>query len=234
MSTCSLVIPCYNEAKNLHGLVARCTDVLSGRDVELVLVDNGSTDDSPAVLADLVAGHPFARSIRVEVNQGYGFGILSGLRAARGRFLGWTHADLQTDPADAAAGFRLFAEAEDPERLFVKGRRHGRPPADVFFTAGMGAFESLLLRRPLWDINAQPTLFSRTFFERWVRPPHDFSLDLYALYTARSVGLTIRRLPVRFGRRAHGISRWNVDWQSKMKFIWRTVDYSLRLARNVP
>jgi glycosyltransferase involved in cell wall biosynthesis len=233
MSAYSLVIPCYDEARNLPLLVERCTEVLAGRDVELVLVDNGSTDDSPAVLADLLADHAFARSVRVEVNQGYGLGILRGLQAATGRFIGWTHADLQTDPEDAVTGFRLFAEAEDPDRLFVKGRRYGRPAADRLFTAGMGAFESVLLRQPLWDINAQPTLFSRRFFEGWARPPHDFSLDLYALFHARVRGLAIRRFPVRFGLRAHGVSRWNVDWRSKMKFIRRTVDYSFRLARNL-
>jgi len=234
MSAYSLVIPCYDEARSLPGLVERCTAVLDGQDVELILVDNGSNDDSPAVLGELLRGHPFARSIRVEVNQGYGFGILAGLKAATGRFLGWTHADLQTDPQDAAAGFRLFGAAHDPDRLFVKGRRRGRPVSDAFFTAGMGAFESLLLRQPLWDINAQPTLFPRGFFETWVDPPHDFSLDLYAFYTARARKLSIRRLPVRFGRRRHGVSRWNVDWQAKAKFIRRTIDYSFRLSRNLP
>ena len=230
----SLVIPCWNEADNLPLLVGRCAQVFGGRtDSEVVLVDNGSTDDTPAVLARLLPAYPFLRSVRVERNQGYGFGILSGLRAARGSILGWTHADMQTDTGDALRGLELFDRAAHPERLFVKGRRYGRPPADVFFTAGMSVFETVLLRRSLSDINAQPTLFPRGFFEGWTAPPHDFSLDLYAFYLARRAGMTVERFPVRFGERAHGVSRWNVNWRAKAKFIRRTLDYSLGLRRTV-
>jgi glycosyltransferase involved in cell wall biosynthesis len=225
----SLVIPCYNEARNLPLLLARTGEVLDRPDIELVLVDNGSSDDSPAVLQDLLPRYPFARVVRVDVNQGYGFGILSGLRAAQGRVLGWTHADMQTDPADALAGFALFDGSADPEQLFVKGRRQQRPLGDVVFTAGMGVFETLLLRERLWDINAQPTLFGRGFFQTWANPPNDFSLDLYAFYMAKCQGLEVKRFPVLFGNRAHGASHWNIDWKAKVKFIGRTLDYSFRL-----
>jgi glycosyltransferase involved in cell wall biosynthesis len=228
----SLIIPCYNEAANLPLLLPRCAEITKSGDIEVVLVDNGSTDDTPDVLAKLLPEHPGCRSVRIEVNQGYGFGILSGLRAGTGDILAWTHADMQTDPADVIAGLEIF-RASNTERTFVKGRRYGRPLADVAFTIGMSFFETLLMMRPLWDINAQPTMFPRSFFETWDNPPHDFSLDLFAYYQARRAGLGIRRFPVRFGERAHGTSHWNVDWKSKIKFIRRTIDYSLRLRANL-
>jgi polyisoprenyl-phosphate glycosyltransferase len=226
----SLVIPCYNEVKNLPLLVARLSATFDRDDVEVVLVDNGSTDESGQVLGELLKGQKIIRSVRVENNQGYGFGILIGLRVARGKIIGWTHADMQTDPADALKALELF---NVNPRLFVKGKRYGRPVADVIFTVGMSLFETLLLRRKLWDINAQPTLFPRDFFERWQQPPHDFSLDLYAYYQAIREGLQVRRLPVHFGERVHGTSHWNVDWRAKMRFIKRTVDFSLRLRKNL-
>ncbi len=229
----SLVIPCYNESRNLPLLVARLRERFTREDVEVILVDNGSTDDSPARLRELLADAPRVRSVRVDVNQGYGFGILSGLRAARGEWLGWTHADLQTDPADALAALELFERSPDPKRLFVKGRRHGRPAGDVLFTVGMSVFETLLLRRGLWDINAQPTVFPRAFFESWREPPQDFALDLFAYYQALAAGLRVARVPVRFGERAHGVSHWNVNWRAKARFIRRTMQYSLRLRRQL-
>lgn len=229
----SLVIPCYNEARNLPLLVARLRERFDRDDVEVVLVDNGSTDDSPDVLRTLLADTPRVRSVRVDVNQGYGFGILSGLRAACGEILAWTHADLQTDPADALAALALFEQAPEPHRLFVKGSRHGRPVADVFFTMGMSVFETLLLRKRLWDINAQPTVFPRAFFDSWREPPHDFALDLFAYYQAQAAGLRIARIAVRFGERAHGVSHWNVNWRAKARFIRRTMQYSLRLRRQL-
>lgn len=227
----SLIIPCYNEARNLPLLVARLREIFVREDVEAILVDNGSTDDSPAVLAELLRAPSRIRSVRVEKNQGYGFGILAGLAAAEGEIIGWTHADMQTDPADAIRGLDLFEGAVDG--VFVKGRRYGRPLADTVFTIGMSIFETGLLRRRLWDINAQPTLFPRAFFARWRSPPHDFSLDLYAYYQALHQGLRVRRFPVRFGERAHGVSHWNVNWRAKARFIRRTVDYSLRLRREL-
>ena len=233
MPELSLVIPAYNEASNLPLLLERAAQVFTNSAVELIVVDNGSTDESPQILKDLLPSHPYARSVRVPVNQGYGFGILAGLQAAQSRFLGWTHADLQTDPGDALKGLEILSASANPERTLVKGKRHGRPPADVVFTAGMGLFETALLRKPMWDINAQPTLFSKQFFDGWRNPPHDFSLDLFAFYMARREGLSVERFPVYFGKRAHGVSRWNVNWQAKVKFIRRTVDYSLKLSKHL-
>lgn len=227
----SLVIPCYNEAANLPLLLERCKALAAQPDVEIVLVDNGSTDNSADVLLALLPQYPGCRSVRVEKNQGYGFGIVTGLKAASGDVLGWTHADMQTDPQDALRGLELFAE-HGPD-IFVKGRRYGRPFMDVVFTVGMSLFETLLLARPMWDINAQPTLFSRRFFESWSTPPDDFSLDLYAYYQAQSAGLTVHRFPVKFGERAFGVSHWNVNWAAKRKFIRRTVDFSLQLKKKI-
>ncbi|MEI9851610.1 MAG: hypothetical protein WDN24_13070 [Sphingomonas sp.] len=156
---------------------------------------------------------------------------LAGLRTAEGDILGWTHADQQTDPIDAAAGFAFFESAAAPERLFVKGRRYGRPLVDTLFTAGMSTFETLLTRRVMRDINAQPTMFHRSFFEGWSDPPHDFALDLYAYWTACDAGLEIRRFPVRFGPRVFGTSHWNSGLQGRIKFIRRTLGFSMALAK---
>lgn len=227
----SLVIPCYNEAKNLPLLLERAKALPNQADAEVILVDNGSTDDTPTVLAGLMPRYPGLRSIRVEQNRGYGFGIVSGLRAAQGEILGWTHADMQTDPLDTLAGLALFAQ--HGINSFVKGRRYGRPLSDELFTMGMSAFETILLTKPMWDINAQPTMFTRAFFSTWGSPPDDFSLDLYAYYQAKVQGLIVRRFPVRFGERAHGVSHWNVDWAAKLKFIRRTIAFSLELKKKV-
>jgi glycosyltransferase involved in cell wall biosynthesis len=196
----SLVIPCYNEAANLPLLLERGQEVARQPNCELILVDNGSTDNSTDVLSKLLPDYPGCRSIRVEKNQGYGFGILSGLRAATGDVLGWTHADMQTDPQDALRGLALF-EQHGPN-IFVKGRRYGRPFGDVLFTAGMSVFETILLSKPMWDINAQPTIFSRAFFESWHEPPYDFSLDLFLrLQYGQAFCLLFRRPSAEFAPR---------------------------------
>lgn len=229
----SLVIPCFNEAKGLALLIERCRALLEAApDAEILLVDNGSTDETPQILNSLTA-HERLRSLRVEPNRGYGGGIMAGLDAARGDIIGWTHADMQTDPLDALKAFRLFEESAAPERLFVKGRRYGRPLSDRLFTAAMSAFETLLLGQAMHDINAQPTLFHRSFHAGWQNGPKDFSLDLFAYYLARRSRFSVARIRVRFHRRAFGVSHWNINWQAKRRFIRRTIDFSLQLRRRV-
>jgi len=227
----SLIIPCYNEAANLPLLLERCASLGGNHAIEVILVDNGSTDNSADVLQTLLPRYPHCRSVRVPVNQGYGYGILSGLKAARGELLAWTHADMQTDPKDVLRGLEIFREHGNA--IYVKGQRIKRPLADVFFTIGMSIFETALLNTRLWDINAQPNMFSKAFFETWVNPPHDFSLDLYVYFTARAQGLPVYRFPVEFGERAHGVSHWNVNWAAKMKFIRRTIDFSFELKKRL-
>lgn len=233
--TFSLVIPCYNEAAGLAELVRRCAYVAAEGEGEVVLVDNGSTDTSSGVLEELLgraggAGRSGVRWVSVPVNQGYGFGITSGLAAARAAIVGWTHADLQTDPADVLRALHLF---EAGDRVMVKGRRYGRPVADRVFTAGMSAFETVLLRRRLQDINAQPTLFHRELLDLWGDPPKDFSLDLFALWAAGEHGFRTSRFPVVFAPRRWGASSWNTDFRAKRKFIERTVDFSLQLRKRL-
>lgn len=228
----SLIIPCYNEAANLPLLLDRCASLGGNKGIEVILVDNGSTDNSPEVLAQLLPSYPHCRSFRVPINQGYGYGILSGLGAARGDLLAWTHADMQTDPKDVLRSLAIFEQSKS-NNIYVKGRRIKRPLADVFFTVGMSVFETLLLRTRLWDINAQPNMFSKNFFESWENPPYDFSLDLYVYFTARAQGLPVYRFSVEFGERVHGVSHWNVNWAAKMKFIRRTIDFSFELKKRL-
>lgn len=166
----SIIIPCYNEAQNLPILIERCKKVYTRKNVEVIFVDNGSTDSTPDVLTTLLKDESILKSIRVDVNKGYGFGILAGLRESKGKILGWTHADMQTDPYDCLRAIECFERHSTPDKLFLKGARQQRPLMDVIFTLGMSIFETILLRKGLWDINAQPTLFHRDFFSSWQSP----------------------------------------------------------------
>lgn len=226
----SIVVPCYNEEENIPLILERFDEVINRDDVEVVLVDNGSTDNSAQVLADLLPKYAFAGTTCVEVNQGYGYGILQGLKECRGEYIGWTHADMQTDPADVLKALDIIEREKG--LAFVKGNRKGRPLFDVFFTVGMSIFESLYLHQKLYDINAQPNIFPKVFFDSWENPPYDFSLDLYALYMARKKHLRVIRFPVIFPERIHGESKWNTGIKAKWKFIKRTIDFSVRLHRN--
>jgi glycosyltransferase involved in cell wall biosynthesis len=230
----SVVIPCYNESANLSRLFeAVSRSIPPELSMEAIFVDNGSTDDSARVFAELLPQYPFAVGVRVPVNQGYGHGILSGLRRATGRIVGWTHADLQTDPADVVGGYRAFCAQLLEGRAVVKGRRVGRPVVDRLFTTGMSTVASVALAGRFSDVNAQPKLFPRALLDDMEGAPGDFSLDLYLLWLAGRKGYAVLEHPVAFGRRTHGEAKGGASLRLKWKLTLRTLAFIRTLRRRI-
>ena len=226
----SVVLPCYNEAAGMAEILRRFDAAGRGSRFELILVDNGSTDDTAAVMADLLLSHPFARRVEIRRNKGYGDGIFTGLKVARGEVLAWSHADLQTDPADVFRAWDVYRQAPDPAKLLVKGRRRGRRLGERAISWGMQWVALVLLRRWLTEINAQPKLFHRGLLECLPDPPPDFNFDVYVLDRARRNGWRFEAIEVEFPPRQHGQSNWAATWGSKIRTILRSIRFMFRLG----
>lgn len=228
--TLSIVIPCYNEVRNIEILIKRAKIAISvSSGVEFIFVDNGSSDGTEVELERRVQGITGLRTVRVATNRGYGFGIKSGLSVAAGRLVGWTHADVQTDPVDVVTGFKLCEGLGS--NIIVKGSRTGRPFAESFWTGAMSILESCLFLTNLRNINSQPTFFGRSLLPAILAGPDDFSLDLFALVAAKRAGYREVRFPVRFVPRLHGHSKWNTSLLARVRFICRELNSSFALAR---
>lgn len=233
----SVVLPCYNEKDNLKALFSRL-DMLSelGNNLEIILVNNGSTDGSEKIFEQelLHRDNSVFRVVTVEKNIGYGYGILTGLRAANGDVLAVTHADRQTDPLDVLKALDIYNYAADSS-ILVKGFRKNRKISEAVFSYGMGVLASLVLGTRLTEINAQPKLFSKQFFDRFEKQaPHDFSLDLYFLYQARKHG-HIKDFPVYFAKRVAGEAKGGSgsSFKTKWKLIKRSFTYIFELRKQV-
>lgn len=214
----------------MQSLVERLIEIVSKESrVEFVVVNNGSKDRTGTLLRTLIGREPNLKVVEIEKNQGYGHGIKVGLQMAGGDFVGWTHADLQTNPADVLLAFQYLDNSFD--RRIVKGVRLGRPLTDKIFSLGMSLFESILFKTRLRDINAQPTIFSADLLPQVLDGPDDFSLDLYTLLIAKKRGFKEHRVPVHFGPRYSGESKWNYSLRSRIGFIRRTIRFSFNLAR---
>ena len=96
----SVVIPVFNEAENITTLLARLSGVLNDLvpDYEIVVVDDGSRDESPAILRQCVASDPHVVVVELARNFGHQIAISAGLEHSRGRAVCIMDADLQDPP----------------------------------------------------------------------------------------------------------------------------------------
>lgn len=227
----SIIIPCYNESESIEILVNKCKQVQDS-DIEIILVDNGSTDNTYETLTNLNLSKQI-NSIRIDKNIGYGNGILKGLEKAKGNIVSWTHADLQTDIFDVIKAFKIYEKELINQLCLVKGERKKRNFFDTFFTISMGLYCSLVLRKWFYDINAQPKVFHRNFLKKFKNPPKDFSLDLFVLHFFKTNKIKIRSFPVSFEKRKFGEAKGGGSFKGKLKLIKRTLIYVNKLKKEV-
>lgn len=228
----SIVLPCYNEAQSIPLLLKRYRDVWEDLPGELILVNNGSTDETTLVLEEELkkSENRFFRIVTVPVNQGYGYGIMQGLKEAGGEIIGFSHADMQCDAGDLFRAYHELMKHQDREKVLIKGKRGMRDLNASILTGGMTLFSSFFLRMPLDDINAQPKVFHHKMLDNLIDPPMGFELDLYFLYRARKTGMKIKTIPVVFGERAYGQSRWAFSFLSRYKTILGFMKYIVKLS----
>ncbi len=111
----SVVIPVRNEAENVRELCRELLDELSrcGRSFEVIVIDDGSTDETFRLLGEIQAGEPRLRVIRFRRNFGQTAGFAAGFAHARGRYIVTMDGDLQNDPRDIPALARMIDEGDD-------------------------------------------------------------------------------------------------------------------------
>jgi glycosyltransferase involved in cell wall biosynthesis len=129
----SLVIPCYNEEESLGELGSQLDAVVAlltgrGHAVEVIFIDDGSRDRTPAILKDMSAGRPYVTVIRFARNFGQTAAMSAGFDAATHDVVVPLDADLQNDPADIP---RLLDKLDEGYDVVSGWRRHRQ---DTFVT----------------------------------------------------------------------------------------------------
>jgi len=204
----SLVIPVYNEAENLEELhrelAAACNQ--TGRACEFIFVDDGSRDDSFAVLKKLRSGDPQVKVIRFRKNFGQTAALAAGFDHARGEVIITLDADGQNDPADIP---RLLAKLDEGYDI-VSGWRRDRK--DRFLTRRLpsrlaNGIISWITRVRLHDYGCTLKAFRREVVK---------SINLYGELhrfipaIASTIGVSIAEVPVNHRPRLRGRSKYTI------------------------
>ena len=231
----SLIIPCFNEEQNIEKLFNKLDLLIkeySNEDIEVVVVNNGSTDNSESLIKQQnLYIKKRINLLTIEKNIGYGDGVNKGINYSKGEIICWFHADLQFDPFDAIKIYQKYKLDLYNQKVMIKGKRINRSLFDSFFTYGMSLFTLFLFGKKINDINAQPKMFNRSFLKLVESPPIDFSYDIYFLLIATKNNIKINEHPVVWYDRNAGIAKGGGSIKLKIKLTLRTLKFMFNLKR---
>jgi glycosyltransferase involved in cell wall biosynthesis len=160
----SYFFPAHNEEANLDGLVAEALDVLPtlADRFEIVIVDDGSRDRTPAMADALAAAHPdLVRVVHHPTNYGYGAALRSGFRASRLGLISFTDGDRQFHVVDLGRLSARMAEPDHPD-VVVGFRIHRADPIIRTVYAGLYRLANrIFFGLPVTDVDCACKLFRR-------------------------------------------------------------------------
>jgi glycosyltransferase involved in cell wall biosynthesis len=229
----SIVVPCYNESKTLETIIARvlAADV-SGLEREVIIVDDGSRDDSVNIAKALAERHPNIRVLEHTVNQGKGAALRTGFQAATGEIILVQDADLEYSPSDYP---RLLAPMLDDRADVVYGSRFrsGSEMRVLFFWHNVGnsmltLFSNMMTNLNLTDMETCYKVFRREVIQAVTIQEDRFGFEV-------EITAKIARLPVRPRIYEVGISYSGrtysegkkITWKDGIRAVWCILRYNI-------
>jgi dolichol-phosphate mannosyltransferase len=132
----AIIIPVFNEAENIAPLLDEITATLEGQsEYEIIVVDDGSTDDTPAVLSACRAHCPRLKIIRHQLRCGQTAALITGVAVARAFWIATLDGDGQNDPADILRLYQVMERAPGDVRMVTGYRKRRRDSLSKRFSA---------------------------------------------------------------------------------------------------
>lgn len=202
------MFPCYNDANTIAGLVDDVYTALAPLvdDVEVIVVNDGSSDNSRAVLDALVADRPWFRPIHHERNRGYGGALLTGFEAATKDWIFYTDGDGQYDAKEAA--YLVPHATADVD--FIQGYKIGRGDSVMRKMIGRTYHHvvKLLFGLRVRDTDCDFRLFRRSLIVERPLTSTSGVICVELMRTFRERGARFTEVPVHHYFRPHGKSQF--------------------------
>jgi dolichol-phosphate mannosyltransferase len=203
----SIVVPALNEQDNVGPLVDEVRTALreQGIDTELIVVDDGSTDQTLPRLLELSRANPWVRPLHREKAQGQSAATHAGIAVAHGKYVGFLDADLQNDPADLA---RMVVELRKGSFDMMQGYRAKRQDnIKRKFSSWVGrTTRKLLLGDAIRDTGCSTRVMKREFAAQLpliFKGMHRF-MPVYA----KMLGARLSEIPVNHRPRTSGVTKY--------------------------
>jgi glycosyltransferase involved in cell wall biosynthesis len=208
----SIVVPVYNESENITGLVREIGRAMSAipERFELILVDDGSKDDTRIVMAGLAGSLSWLRCVYLIRNYGQSTALQAGFDVAKGKFVVTLDGDLQNDPADIPNLINILKSQPDID--CVSGWRKSRQDAAIsrkIPSKIANALISRVTRVPLHDYGCALKAYRAEVIKnlRLYGELHRFIPALAVEAGARIVEIPVNHRPRQAGSSKYGIDR---------------------------
>jgi len=200
----SIIIPAYNEGKRIPATLRSVVDCIRARswDAEVVVVNDGSQDDTAAVVREIAESAPEIRLLENPKNCGKGYSVRHGILHALGDIVMFTDADLSSPIEEAEGLFAAIAEGADmaigSRWLATSRQTHRQPLYRQFFGRCFNLLTRMVMNLPFADTqcgfkaftrSAAQTVFQLQTIERW-------GFDPEILFIALKRGYQIKEVPV--------------------------------------
>lgn len=199
----SIIFPAYNEARTIRKAIKETAQILRHQAIahELIVVDDGSTDDTLSIAQKLVTEYPELRIIQQSLNQGKGAAIQRGVAEANGQWMAFMDCDLATHPRELPLVLPLF----DTTDIVIGSRRH--PQSRItehqpWYRQALGksinAFIRYALKLPYHDTQCGFKLFRNGVAKILFRDlkTKGWVFDVEVLLKAQRLGYRITEVPV--------------------------------------
>lgn len=150
--TISIVIPCFNEAPYIQGVAESVLRTFEPDSIEMIIVNDGSTDGSSSPISELLAIHPQIKQVLHPKNLGKGAAIRTGVMAAMGSVIGFIDGDGEVDPQYLVEATSIISESEYVD--IVIGNRYMIP--NGYKTTAVRRLYSNVYRLMNWVLFALP------------------------------------------------------------------------------